>query len=60
MGFDGRDTENENIDYTVIRFDAWKNDFWNNAFEIFVASIMGQDIFSSTLLEPVLYAKGSA
>lgn len=45
LGFDGKDSENENMDYTVIRFDAWKNDFWNNAFEPFVASIMGQDIF---------------
>lgn len=44
-GFDGKDLENHNGSYTVIRFDAWKNDFWDNAFEPFVASIMEKDIF---------------
>ena len=33
LGFDGSDIQNENKDYAIIRFDAWKNDFWDNAFE---------------------------
>ena len=44
LGFDGRDIQNENKDYTIIRFDAWKNDFWNNAFEPFVATVLENDM----------------
>lgn len=45
LGNDGQDIENSNDSYRVIRFDAWKNDFWNNAFEPFVASILENDLF---------------
>lgn len=44
-GFDGSGIENENKDYVVIRFDAWKNDFWNNAFEPFVTTVLENDMF---------------
>ena len=29
VGFDGSDIQNENKDYAIIRFGAWKNDFWD-------------------------------
>lgn len=45
LGNDGQNTTNSNDFYKVIRFDAWKNDFWNNAFEPFVASILENDLF---------------
>lgn len=44
-GLDGSGIENENKDYVVIRFDAWKNDFWNNAFEPFVTTVLENDMF---------------
>lgn len=45
LGYDGEHTENDNSNYTVVRFDAWKSDFWDNAFEPFVSSIVENDIF---------------
>lgn len=49
MGYDGPDTQNSNDSYLVIRFDAWKNDFWNNAFEPFVSTILENEIFYSDI-----------
>lgn len=44
LGFDGSNIQNENKDYAIIRFDAWKNDFWNNAFEPFAATVFENDM----------------
>lgn len=44
LGFDGSDIQNENKDYAIIRFDAWKNDFWDNAFEPFAATVFENDM----------------
>lgn len=44
LGFDGSDIQNENKDYAIIRFDAWKNDFWDNAFEPFAATVFENDL----------------
>ena len=49
LGRDGKDVQNDNSDYVVIRFDAWKNDFWDNAFEPFVSSIIENDNFFTDL-----------
>lgn len=44
LGFDGSDIQNENKDYVIIRFDAWKNDFWDNAFEPFASTVFENDM----------------
>ncbi len=44
LGFDDINIQNENRDYAIIRFDAWKNDFWNNAFEPFAATVFENDM----------------
>lgn len=44
LGFDGSDIQNENKDYAIIRFDAWKNDFWDNAFEPFATAVFENDM----------------
>lgn len=49
LGYDGPNIENTNNSYHVIRFDAWKNDFWNNAFEPFVSTILENDMFYSDI-----------
>lgn len=49
LGYDGPNTQNTNDSYFVIRFDAWKNDFWNNAFEPFASTILENYIFYSDM-----------
>lgn len=51
LGYDGREEKNLNDCYAVVRFDAWKNDFWNNAFEPFVMSVLENDIFYENIEE---------
>lgn len=49
LGYDGENIENQNVSYKVIRFDAWKSDFWNNAFEPFIVSVLENDMFQTDI-----------
>lgn len=45
LGDDDKEEQNGNNEFVVIRFDAWKNDFWDNAFEPFVINVLENDMF---------------
>lgn len=47
----------DNEDFIIIYYDAWKNDFWNNAFEPFLSKFMKSSLFESKEVKEKILSK---